>query len=79
MLCPEELAALADKDLLDFLPKDDVPCPEIPGEENSLLEDWDLSEHEVSYSGGIAAGLWGGFGSLLIKSFFSTAPEQGDG
>ncbi|CAN8219873.1 unnamed protein product [Coccothraustes coccothraustes] len=42
MSCPEELDALADVDLLDFLLKDDAPCPEIPGEENSLLEDWGL-------------------------------------
>ncbi|KAM6228528.1 cyclic AMP-responsive element-binding protein 3-like protein 3 isoform 2-T2 [Spheniscus humboldti] len=47
MLCPEELAALADEDLLDFLLKDDAPCPEIPGEENSLLEDWGLPEPEL--------------------------------
>ncbi|KAM6111532.1 cyclic AMP-responsive element-binding protein 3-like [Phoenicopterus ruber ruber] len=46
MSCPEELAALADKDLLDFLLKDDAPCPEIPGE-NSLLEDWGLPEPEL--------------------------------
>ncbi|KAM6035208.1 cyclic AMP-responsive element-binding protein 3-like protein 3 isoform 2-T2 [Theristicus caerulescens] len=44
---PEELAALADEDLLDFLLKDDAPCPEIPGEENSLLEDWGLPEPEL--------------------------------
>ncbi|NXJ83031.1 CREB3 protein, partial [Trogon melanurus] len=47
MSCPEELAALADEDLLDFLLKDDGPCPEIPGQENSLLEDWDLPEPEL--------------------------------
>ncbi|NXS45848.1 CR3L3 protein, partial [Balaeniceps rex] len=47
MLCPEELAALADEDLLDFLLKDDAPCPEIPGEENGLLEDWGLREPEL--------------------------------
>ncbi|XP_076217246.1 cyclic AMP-responsive element-binding protein 3-like [Aptenodytes patagonicus] len=47
MLCPEELAALADEDLLDFLLKDDAPRPEIPGEENSLLEDWGLPEPEL--------------------------------
>ncbi|XP_009469878.1 PREDICTED: cyclic AMP-responsive element-binding protein 3-like [Nipponia nippon] len=44
---PEELAALADEDLLDFLLKDDAPCPEIPGEENGLLEDWGLPEPEL--------------------------------
>ncbi|KAF1585885.1 UNVERIFIED_CONTAM: Cyclic AMP-responsive element-binding protein 3, partial [Eudyptes pachyrhynchus] len=69
MLCPEELAALADEDLLDFLLKDDAPCPEIPGEENSLLEDWGLPEPEVSSSGGIAAGLWGGLAPCLLKAF----------
>lgn len=57
MSCPEELAALADEDLLDFLLKDDAPCPEIPGEENGVLEDWGLPEPEVSSLGGIAAGL----------------------
>ncbi|NXK22373.1 CR3L3 protein, partial [Arenaria interpres] len=47
MSCPEELAALADEDLLDFLLKDDAPCPEIPGEDNALLEDWGLPEPEL--------------------------------
>ncbi|XP_074993956.1 cyclic AMP-responsive element-binding protein 3-like isoform X2 [Calonectris borealis] len=47
MSCPEELAALADEDLLDFLLKDDAPCLEIPGKENSLLEDWGLPEPEL--------------------------------
>ncbi|NXN71778.1 CR3L3 protein, partial [Himantopus himantopus] len=47
MSCPEEVAALADEDLLDFLLKDDAPCPEIPGEGNSLLEDWSLPEPEL--------------------------------
>ncbi|NWH47664.1 CREB3 protein, partial [Fregata magnificens] len=47
MSCPEELATLADEDLLDFLLKDDAPCPEIPGEENGLLEDWGLPEPEL--------------------------------
>ncbi|NXY78458.1 CR3L3 protein, partial [Glareola pratincola] len=47
MSCPEELAALADEDLLDFLLKDDAPCPDIPGENNSLLEDWGLPELEI--------------------------------
>ncbi|XP_072716439.1 cyclic AMP-responsive element-binding protein 3 isoform X2 [Ciconia boyciana] len=47
MSCPEELAALADEDLLDFLMKGDAPCPEIPGEENGLLEDWGLPEPEL--------------------------------
>ncbi|XP_040977166.1 cyclic AMP-responsive element-binding protein 3-like protein 3 isoform X3 [Aquila chrysaetos chrysaetos] len=46
MLCPEESAALADEDLFDFLLKDDALCPEIPGEENSLLEDWGLPDPE---------------------------------
>lgn len=48
MSCPEELDALADVDLLDFLLKDDAPCPEIPGEQNGLLEDWGLPMPEVS-------------------------------
>ncbi|NXB63420.1 CR3L3 protein, partial [Struthidea cinerea] len=47
MSCPEELDALADVDLLDFLLKDDAPCPEIPGEQNSLLEDWGLPTPEL--------------------------------
>ncbi|NXV20555.1 CR3L3 protein, partial [Cepphus grylle] len=47
MSCPEELAALADEDLLDFLLKDDAPCPDIPGENNSVLEDWGLPELEL--------------------------------
>ncbi|NXI58186.1 CREB3 protein, partial [Chloroceryle aenea] len=46
MSYPEELTALADEDLLKFLQKDDAPCPEIPGEEDSLLGDWDLPEPE---------------------------------
>ncbi|XP_065513659.1 cyclic AMP-responsive element-binding protein 3 [Caloenas nicobarica] len=44
MSCPEELSALADEDLLEFLLKDDAPSLEIPGEENGLLEDWGLPE-----------------------------------
>ncbi|NXT16982.1 CR3L3 protein, partial [Prunella fulvescens] len=47
MSCPEELDALADVDLLDFLLKDDAPCPEIPGEQNGLLEDWGLPTPEL--------------------------------
>ncbi|NWY28307.1 CREB3 protein, partial [Pheucticus melanocephalus] len=47
MSCPEELDALADVDLLDFLLKDDAPCPEIPGEQNGLLEDWGLPMPEL--------------------------------
>ncbi|NWU47316.1 CREB3 protein, partial [Dromas ardeola] len=47
MSCQEELAALADEDLLDFLLKDDAPCPDVPGENNSLLEDWGLPELEL--------------------------------
>ncbi|NXI05605.1 CREB3 protein, partial [Pachycephala philippinensis] len=47
MSCPEELDALADVDLFDFLLKDDAPCPEIPGEQNSLLEDWGLPMPEL--------------------------------
>ncbi|NXH29858.1 CR3L3 protein, partial [Myiagra hebetior] len=47
MSCPEELNALADVDLLDFLLKDDAPCPEIPGEQNGLLEDWGLPTPEL--------------------------------
>ncbi|NWH33713.1 CR3L3 protein, partial [Chloropsis hardwickii] len=47
MSCPEELAALADVDLLDFLLKDDAPCPEISREQNGLLEDWGLPMPEL--------------------------------
>ncbi|NWI43274.1 CR3L3 protein, partial [Picathartes gymnocephalus] len=47
MSCPEELDALADVDLLDFLLKDDAPHPEIPGEQNGLLEDWGLPMPEL--------------------------------
>ncbi|NXA60588.1 CREB3 protein, partial [Mohoua ochrocephala] len=47
MSCPDELDALADVDLLDFLLKDDAPCPEIPGEQNGLLEDWGLPMPEL--------------------------------
>ncbi|XP_026721763.1 cyclic AMP-responsive element-binding protein 3 isoform X2 [Athene cunicularia] len=34
----EELSALLDEDLLDFILKDGAPLPEIPGEENNLLD-----------------------------------------
>ncbi|NXQ45311.1 CR3L3 protein, partial [Catharus fuscescens] len=47
MSCPEEMDALAEVDLLDFLLKDDAPCPEIPGEQNGLLEDWGLPVPEL--------------------------------
>ncbi|NXY56078.1 CR3L3 protein, partial [Callaeas wilsoni] len=47
MSCPEELDALADVDLLDFLLKDDAPCPEIPEEQNGLLENWGLPMPEL--------------------------------
>ncbi|NXK40111.1 CR3L3 protein, partial [Piprites chloris] len=46
MSCPEGLDVLADVDLLDFLLKDDAPCPEIPEEQNGLLEDWVLPTPE---------------------------------
>ncbi|XP_010191891.1 PREDICTED: cyclic AMP-responsive element-binding protein 3, partial [Mesitornis unicolor] len=46
MSCSENLDTLVGEDLLDFLLKDDAPCPEIPVQENSLLEDWDLPEPE---------------------------------
>jgi len=80
MSCPEDLTALTDEDLLEFLLKDDTPCPEIPWEENNLLDDWGLLESEVSSLGGISAGLWfGRSGFLLSKSFFSAAPQRGGG
>ncbi|XP_027762603.1 cyclic AMP-responsive element-binding protein 3 [Empidonax traillii] len=47
MSCPEGLDALADMDLLDFLLKDDAPCPEIPEEQNGLMEDWVLPTPEL--------------------------------
>ncbi|XP_027565249.1 cyclic AMP-responsive element-binding protein 3 [Neopelma chrysocephalum] len=47
MSCPEGLDALADVDLLDFLLKDDASCPEIPEEQNGLLEDWVLPIPEL--------------------------------
>ncbi|NWY46195.1 CR3L3 protein, partial [Sylvia atricapilla] len=47
MSCPEEVDALADVDLLDFLLRDGAPCPEIPGEQNGLLEDWGLPMPEL--------------------------------
>ncbi|XP_054042819.1 cyclic AMP-responsive element-binding protein 3 [Rissa tridactyla] len=47
MSCTEELSALADEDLLDFILKDDAPCPDILGENNSLLEDWGVPELEL--------------------------------
>ncbi|NXK54858.1 CREB3 protein, partial [Chauna torquata] len=47
MSCPEELAALADEDLLDFLLNDDAPSAKIPAGENLLLEDWGLPGPEV--------------------------------
>lgn len=71
MSSPEELSALADEDLLEFLLKDDAPCLEIPGEEDGLLEDWGLPEPGVSSLGGITVGLWfRRFGSLLSNIFF---------
>ncbi|KAM9168320.1 LOW QUALITY PROTEIN: cyclic AMP-responsive element-binding protein 3-like [Mergus octosetaceus] len=42
MACPEDLAALADKDLLGFLFSSDTHDTVDPGEENLLLEDWGL-------------------------------------
>lgn len=70
----KELTDLTGEDLVDFLLRDDIPCPEIPVDENSLMEDWSLIEPEVSYLGGVAAGLWfRRFGSLLSRMFFSTA------
>ncbi|KFO15023.1 Cyclic AMP-responsive element-binding protein 3, partial [Balearica regulorum gibbericeps] len=44
---PEEPDVLIDKDLLDFLLKDDAPCPEILEKENGLLEDWSTPEPEL--------------------------------
>ncbi|CAN0342210.1 unnamed protein product [Bubo scandiacus] len=42
----EELSALVDEDLLDFILKDGAPFPEIPGEENNLLEGCGLLDPE---------------------------------
>lgn len=71
----EELAQLTGEDLVAFLLRDDIPCPEVPVDENSLMEDWSLIEPEVSYLGGVVAVLWfKRFGSLLSKMFFCTAP-----
>ncbi|NWU67643.1 CR3L3 protein, partial [Pterocles burchelli] len=47
MSCLEELPALADEELLDFLLKDDAPCPEVQGEENGVLGDWGLPALEL--------------------------------
>ncbi|XP_062984888.1 cyclic AMP-responsive element-binding protein 3 [Elgaria multicarinata webbii] len=48
MFCPEELAALADEDLLDFLLGDDAPAAGRPGKGASLPEEgWALPEAEV--------------------------------
>uniref|UniRef100_A0A6G1RAM8 cAMP responsive element binding protein 3 n=1 Tax=Hypotaenidia okinawae TaxID=2861861 RepID=A0A6G1RAM8_9GRUI len=47
MWCPGEQDFVADEDLLDFLLKDDVPCPAILREENTVLENSDLSELEL--------------------------------
>uniref|UniRef100_A0A8C8S676 cAMP responsive element binding protein 3 n=1 Tax=Pelusios castaneus TaxID=367368 RepID=A0A8C8S676_9SAUR len=47
MSCPEEVAALADEELLSFLLVDDAPCPEFLGEEAGLLGDWGLPEPEL--------------------------------
>ncbi|XP_009951730.1 PREDICTED: cyclic AMP-responsive element-binding protein 3-like, partial [Leptosomus discolor] len=44
MSCLEELAALANENLLDFLLKDDASFSETLGKENDQLEDWDLSD-----------------------------------
>ncbi|NWJ08485.1 CREB3 protein, partial [Crypturellus undulatus] len=68
---PEELAALADEDLLNFLLKDDAPCAEIPGEENNLLEDWGLPEPEVGFSEGIAGGCGPGVLTPCLVEAFS--------
>ncbi|XP_010134231.1 PREDICTED: cyclic AMP-responsive element-binding protein 3-like protein 3-B, partial [Buceros rhinoceros silvestris] len=43
----EELADFTGEDLVDFLLRDDIPCPEIPVDENSLMEDWSLIESEL--------------------------------
>ncbi|XP_074669304.1 cyclic AMP-responsive element-binding protein 3 isoform X2 [Strix aluco] len=43
----EELSALVDEDLLDFILKDGTPFPEIPGEENNLLEGCGLLDPEL--------------------------------
>ncbi|XP_067399632.1 cyclic AMP-responsive element-binding protein 3 [Emydura macquarii macquarii] len=47
MSCPEDVAALADEELLNFLLVDDAPSPEFLGEEANLLGDWGLQEPEL--------------------------------
>ncbi|XP_061468506.1 cyclic AMP-responsive element-binding protein 3 isoform X1 [Rhineura floridana] len=47
MLWPEEMAALAEEDLLDFLLKDEGPTGGLLGEGDSVTEDWGLPEAEV--------------------------------
>ncbi|KAL8204156.1 UNVERIFIED_CONTAM: hypothetical protein K2H54_068377, partial [Gekko kuhli] len=47
MLCPEEMAALADEDLLDFLLSDGAPAVDLLEKGSGLLEGWGLLEPEV--------------------------------
>lgn len=72
MACPEDLAALADKDLLGFLFSNDTHDTVDPGEENLLLEDWGLPGPKVSSAGiwrllGLAPCLAEGFSPQLLN------------
>lgn len=72
MACPEDLAALADKDLLGFLFSDDTHDTVDPGEENLLLEGWGLPGPKVSSAGirrllGLAPCLAEGFSPQLLN------------
>lgn len=73
MLFEEQLTALGGQNLINFLLRDDIPCPEILEEENCPPEDCSVSEAVVSSLVQITA-RFRRFESPLSKRFFSTAP-----
>ncbi|XP_064294595.1 cyclic AMP-responsive element-binding protein 3 [Phalacrocorax carbo] len=46
MSSPEELAAVVDEDILQFLLKDDAPWPELLRQESDVLDNWNVPDPE---------------------------------
>lgn len=57
MSSPDELALLADDDLLEFFLNESGFMPDTSEGDNVLMEDWGLPEPEVSCLGGVTAAL----------------------
>ncbi|XP_077202784.1 cyclic AMP-responsive element-binding protein 3 isoform X2 [Paroedura picta] len=71
MFCPDEMAALSDEDLLDFLLKDGAPAVDFLGKGDGFLADWSLLEPEGLGEEGVED-----FLSCLLKPFQEEAVAE---